>query len=121
MSYEGYDQCICEKGHYFISDCYWTDDKPICPICGSTMTWYNAVDQTNGNDFGYISFNDLKEKFLVQDKEYKTCEHCGHHELVHPEIFRIPTKEETDPLRTYLDGGFYYFVDTDKKVPENGD
>jgi len=36
MSFEGYYQCLCEKGHYFIVDVYEWDIpefRPKCPIC----------------------------------------------------------------------------------------
>lgn len=48
MSYEGYVEYLCEKGHYFSFDCYDDPDKPACPRCGGPPVWKHSVDQTNG-------------------------------------------------------------------------
>ena len=49
MSYEGYDEYICEKGHYFGRGCY-ENDKPVCPLCNEAPRWWHPVDQTNGEE-----------------------------------------------------------------------
>jgi len=60
MSYEGYEQLICENGHEFSIDAYetmtYSDDvcddphKEIkCPVCEGKVVWWNAVDLTNGS------------------------------------------------------------------------
>ena len=57
MSYEGYEQHICANGHRFDMPCgyqYWeAEEAPKCG-CGAKSVWYNPVDQTNGDDWGYI-------------------------------------------------------------------
>mgnify|MGYP003395342990 CR=1 FL=1 len=53
MSYEGFEEYICENKHYFTKNCYYiledaTDFKTICPICGKPTVYFHAVDETNG-------------------------------------------------------------------------
>lgn len=47
MSYEGYTEYLCEKGHYWSANCYFDDGEP-CAVCGGAPVWRHAVDQTNG-------------------------------------------------------------------------
>lgn len=46
MSYEGYVEYLCERGHLSGADCY-DDDLKVCR-CGAPMAFRHAVDQTNG-------------------------------------------------------------------------
>ena len=64
MSFEGYNQILCENGHLYEYDVYdshnpltwdtWEHGSPDgmkrwrCPHCGAHMTWWNQVDETNG-------------------------------------------------------------------------
>jgi len=52
MSYEGYSQFLCAKGHYWTEDCLCTgfelkDNK--CRLCDTPAVWENMVDVTNGS------------------------------------------------------------------------
>lgn len=120
MSYEGYEQHICENGHYFTCDALFMFDtrETTCPHCQSKSAWVNAVDETNADGVGYIPEETLKEKFLIKEAEYKTCNlNCEH--LISPAVFRIPTKEETKPLETYRkndEAGSLYLCCDDKEV-----
>jgi len=51
MSYEGYVQIMCKKGHQWQKDCYDFEsmDAERCPHCRSKAVWYNCVDLTNGS------------------------------------------------------------------------
>jgi hypothetical protein len=49
MSYEGYVQLLCEKGHYRTCDCSEIDKPTVCPSCKSKWIWQNNVDTTNGS------------------------------------------------------------------------
>jgi len=72
MSFEGYYQCLCEKGHYFIVDIYEWDLpelRPKCPICKKDIIWYNLVDETNEEPVGRV------KRFKVKSK--KVCPTCG--------------------------------------------
>lgn len=49
MSYEGYCEYLCRKGHYQVRDAY--DGKPdACAFCGEPMAYSCSVDCTNGED-----------------------------------------------------------------------
>ncbi len=97
MSYEGFVQQICEKGHFSGRDCM--DDNAACRICGGKLVWENNVDQTNWEDFGYIRQEDMK-KFVIQEEVIEICSHCGQNKQVSPTLYRPPTPEETAENRT---------------------
>jgi hypothetical protein len=75
MSFEGYYQLLCEKGHYNEKDAYDFSQEESCPVCGGDLIWKNLVDETNGSHDdegdridGYVELDVLSEK---------TCECCG--------------------------------------------
>jgi hypothetical protein len=67
MSYEGYTQYLCEKGHLTTLDCH--SDLDLC-ACNSKMAWINQVDETNGC-----------EATTQEHKSGKRCPSCGYVEL----------------------------------------
>lgn len=105
MGYEGYEQHICENGHYFHNyDMYsgmFSDDPTRCTYCQAPSAWRNCVDQTNGPSQGEIPMEKLKA-FLVSPAEEQKC-NLGHFHLIKEAIYRVPTQEETDPLREFHD------------------
>jgi hypothetical protein len=106
MSYEGYDQQICQNGHYTEVDCYdnsYDDLVAACKICEAPIGWTNGVNQTNGPDQGVVPFTVLRKNFLVQDAKMCKCSTCSNEHLVEPAIFRVPAHGETDSLRVYVD------------------
>lgn len=52
MSYEGYEEFLCPKGHYFTQDAmylrYEQDGPLLCPHCQQAPVWTRSVDETNG-------------------------------------------------------------------------
>lgn len=58
MSYEGYEEFICENGHYWAVDAsvliYGSDEERkfayICPHCKKMAQYQCSVDETNGSD-----------------------------------------------------------------------
>ena len=77
MSYEGYYQVICKKGHYHTVDCNLFDFLGWkCPTCGSDAAWCNGVDLTNGswdeNGKRIDGYVELKPKHIEK------CDKCGH-------------------------------------------
>lgn len=95
MSYEGYVQSLCAKGHYSIADC-WEDPK--CDDCDSPIVWTNSVDQTNDDDVGYIEMD-----FWILEKALNEVCNLGHYHQVRPAIYKIPTEEQTRMHQTYRD------------------
>lgn len=100
MSYEGYEQCICKNGHYFERDAY-QDDRP-CPDCDEEAAWFNGVDQTNGEDAGFIPIEAL-DPFVITGIQQEKC-NLGHYHTIANPVYRVPTREETEPLRTCGNG-----------------
>jgi hypothetical protein len=108
MSYEGYVQRLCEKGHQSEVDAYadlsYDDEgEPVggklgtCH-CGAKIVWRNGVDQTNLDEHGAIDL----ERFLLTPGKFATCSQCGHSSIEAEPTYRIPTPEETKRYRTYL-------------------
>ena len=51
MSWEGYYQCLCKKGHLQIDNAEYQDAPTICEFkdCKEKIVWVNQVDTTNGS------------------------------------------------------------------------
>ena len=50
MSFEGFYQKLCKKGHYAEYDVHDANsDRTNCIICGTDYVWTNLVDITNGS------------------------------------------------------------------------
>jgi hypothetical protein len=47
MSYEGFVEYLCAKGHHSTNDAY-DEDLTRCPRCGGPLVWNHVVNQTNG-------------------------------------------------------------------------
>jgi hypothetical protein len=84
MSWEGYFQHICKKGHYWSKCAEYTDEDVTCSICGSPVVWTNIVDITNGSFEGKKRIDGYIE--LEVNKETK-CKECGQTLEV---IYKIP-------------------------------
>jgi len=103
MSYEGYEQVLCENGHYHTYDCYdfWEAKGWSCPNCGAKAVWSNMVDVTNG------SYETDEEGRILLDKEGNEiridgyvelcildeckCDHC---DSILERRYKIPTEED---------------------------
>ena len=103
MSYEGYTQNICEEGHRFDTDVgCWFGKEPLCPVCSAKVCWSNGVDQTNFEEDGFIPDEDFA-RFLHTPGETQVCS-LGHTHIVRHATYLVPTQEQVEPLRTYIDG-----------------
>jgi hypothetical protein len=99
MSYEGYEQHLCENGHYYTRDADYSYGEPSpCPYCNAKCAWINCVDQTNGPSQGLIDMKNL----LVTPEVVETC-NLGHKHITKQAIYRIPSKEEKKSLRQHFD------------------
>lgn len=91
MSYEGYTQFLCKKGHYWSVDCM-GDEPDECPKCFGKVVWSNMVNVTNGS---YDTNPETgKEERIdgyveLEPKKTKTCDKC---QSVLEETFKIPRK-----------------------------
>lgn len=56
MSFEGYYQLLCEKGHETQESLELTGHTTKCDICGGEIIYHGLVDCTNGPDEGLIKF-----------------------------------------------------------------
>lgn len=107
MSYEGYDQVICEDGHLSTVDCW--DDDSACFICGGKRVWRNGVDDTNCDEMGIIhDFSSL----VITPEELQTC-NLGHPHVVKHAKYRVPTEKEAEKLRCYKDCNNRHLYDDD--------
>lgn len=52
MGYSGFEEFICNKGHYSTFDANLVESQKKCK-CGSKFKWHHSVDTTNG--YGEIS------------------------------------------------------------------
>ena len=86
MSFEGYDYVICSKGHLTSQDSLCESDtcNHLVSItetgithCHAEIVWRNTVDQTNGEEVGFIKESDMN-KFIIIPEVTETCSHCGH-------------------------------------------
>jgi len=96
MSFEGYTQRICKNGHYYEADVYQTEQS--CPHCKAEAAWENLVDQTNCEDAGLISRDQIIAMLLDKGPVLCRCE-CGHSHTKEQAVFKIPTPEEVQQLR----------------------
>lgn len=90
MSYEGYEQVICAKGHLSERDAY--EQSETCHICNAAVAWTNQVDQTNWDDVGFIPQEEF-DKLLIEAAVYESC-NLGHAHLMSPATYRIPKPGE---------------------------
>ena len=101
MSFEGFYQCFCKNGHLVEIDAYDYDSGP-CHVCGAEFEVKILVDDTNGERSGVISKKALKS--LVISPEVKQLCNLGHWHVVNQAVYRIPSPEELQSLRSFGDG-----------------
>lgn len=87
MSWEGYYQQLCKKGHYTTKSAEYQDEDKKCNICGEKLVWINIVDITNGSFEGNKRIDDYVE---LKEESRKVCEHCN---SVLEVIYKIPKKK----------------------------
>lgn len=97
MSYEGREQHICENGHRYDAPCNY-GESDLCH-CGAKSAWCNRVDDTNGDEYGFIVSEEFK-KLLITAEVVETC-NLGHAHVTKEATYRLPNFREL--TRTYLD------------------
>jgi nucleoside-specific outer membrane channel protein Tsx len=95
MSFEGYYQVICEKGHTYNKNVYevhdWAEEK--CVFCKSKIAWFNTVDLTNGSFIGSKRIDGYIELKIDKPTKECECEKCGNIHTTEPATYKIPKKK----------------------------
>lgn len=102
MSYEGYTQALCEKGHQYNVGQYQEDDG--CPYCGAKTAWSHEVDQTNGCYYDDEETENAKHQencpacpLKLEVKEatvYDECPTCQHKKILSYQTYKRPDDRE---------------------------
>ena len=97
MSYEGYEQLICENGHYWVIGCHDFVDDARCPQCNAKVKHWNSVDVTNGSYCDCIDgkcgfcnngrIDGYKEPVVIEKPKYCICDKCGNKHVTEPAIY----------------------------------
>jgi hypothetical protein len=87
MSFEGYYQFLCERGHLIQRDVY-EHEPESCPHCQSKIAFSNLVDETNCQSDGLIEFE------VEVPANISHCEHCGLDKTIEPIRYKIPSKNQ---------------------------
>lgn len=103
MSYSGWRQIFCKNGHYFEVSSICSTIQ--CDYCGEDAGFINEVDNTNGDEYGIITIEDLK-RFIISDERKCLCKDCSTLHMI-PNKYRIPTEEEAKYLRCYMENFSY--------------
>ncbi len=90
MSYEGYREILCEKGHYRVCNAHYSAEDESCPNCEAATAWTHEVDQTNGEGEPYPLEVDV-ESVISQ------CVECGHKAPIEPTRFKVPSEADIKP------------------------
>jgi len=100
MGYEGYEQLLCENGHYSTADAYESIDQKTwqCEVCGARLAWWNAVDETNGSfdvdESGQetdVRIDGYVELEIDKPAVTETCTQCNHVKELQEETYKIPS------------------------------
>jgi ribosomal protein L32 len=124
MSFEGYFQALCTKGHLSTIDVYYFEygEKPRCG-CGEEFCWTNTVDTTNGGDEGIIPASEWK-KLEIAPEVTETCPTCNHTKIREEVCYRQPNYEELQRIRRwgeeYQDHTYGQELDIHMKAPSGG-
>ena len=104
MSYEGYEQHICKKGHRFDADSSGMFEVEGVCHCGAASAFCNSVDDTNCESWGIILDKDW-DRLKLTDAVTEKCPTCEHVKVIEQATYRVPTKEEHEDMRCYFCSG----------------
>lgn len=96
MSFEGYYQVLCKRGHYTTFDVYMEEPEHFtCAYCGSSVAWWNMVDVTNGSYDIDTEGNEIETKRIDGYVELKqtyiqSCKECHRPTEI---LYEIPKKK----------------------------
>lgn len=96
MSFEGYYQLLCAKGHEGVVDIYvgGTPENLLCLRCGASIAWWNLVDTTNGS-YSYEAGKEERidgyiELEVDQPEIACVCKDCGNRHAAEHATYKIP-------------------------------
>ena len=92
MSFEGFDQLLCDNGHLREFDIYLAPDLNNegnrCPNCAAVFVWRHTVDETNG----YVLDDPSTHRHPLEvatEQETKQC-NLGHSHVTVEATYKIP-------------------------------
>ena len=99
MSYEGYSQLLCKKGHTWNVDCneipnlLYEEPRDVkCPKCGEKSIWENQVNVTNGSwedeerIDGYVELE-------IKSETSGVCSACGEKHICNV-TYKVPSSKQ---------------------------
>lgn len=100
MSYEGYVERLCEKGHYSYFDAHSEDPEQTCEFCQKSFIFTHRVDLTNGVEYddagdplpGTVGYPFKEVNF--EDHWHK--DHYGNDYSVKIPVYEIPQKRRKE-------------------------
>jgi len=96
MSWEGWVQLVCERGHSHACDGYefeFVQEYWECPDCGAGLAWYNVVDVTNGSFDDDDNRIDGYVQLKIREAHRCECPTCGTEHSSSPTEYEIPKDE----------------------------
>lgn len=94
MSYEGYIQYLCPKGHLWELNVYELDEIIVCPYCDREPVFHHSVDETNGvelDDEGVPISNTVPYKFEeIGWEDLWYTDHYDNNYAVKIPLYKIP-------------------------------
>ena len=104
MSFEGYYQVLCKRGHASVRGLYdfdeadWFCSRPIeGDVCGEKQVWWNLVDETNARE-NYVELEEITPRVT------KTC-NLGHVHVWSGAIHMRPGETPLSVLGKAADSG----------------
>lgn len=102
MSWEGYEENLCENGHYFASSSYMYSELGDlhCPYCEAEAVWGHTIDETNGAYIYDATYNEEYDScavgvsfrpILAVKWEAPVCEHCD--QTTGPIVYFTPDED----------------------------
>ena len=93
MSWEGYNEYICDAGHYFEGEAYSPNYKTPCPVCGGRIQYVHTVDTTNGSCQEDDPSSFPGEKTLLRKDDKWLADHYGNKYALQIEVWSVYEKD----------------------------
>lgn len=100
MSWEGYSQNFCVKGHFFEGTAGYDGTPKVCEFCNSKIAITNIVDDTNCNSVNKLNPEILKS-WMILDQKIQSCD-LGHSHVVSEAVYKVPSREEVEAARGWV-------------------